>query len=212
MGLSTVARERPKVTIKHDPFTWAVVTGFLEEATAATLARDFPADGFRVAGSNAKQFHVRNLVVDGTVSSSTRDLPDSWRTAARFLASADYARLLGAIVDRDLAGLRIDATLCRYPPGCSLAPHTDREVRDTTHVIYLNRTWRPEWGGMLRILRSADVDDVIEEVLPELHTSSIMVRSDRSWHAVTAVAPGIVEERLSVLIHATHPELAAARP
>ena len=54
-------------------------------------------------------------------------------------------------------GLRIDASLCRYPPGCSLLPHTDRPIRVATQVAYFNQEWRREWGGMLRILRSSDL-------------------------------------------------------
>jgi SM-20-related protein len=203
---ATVALSAPKVRITHEPFTWAVMREFFDPATASELATTFPSYGFRVAGASAKLFQVRSLVVAGTVHSSTATLPEPWRATAHLLASDEYRDRLGALVDRDLSGLRIDATLCRYPPGCSLAPHTDREVRDTTHVVYFNRVWQREWGGMLRVLRSSGVEDVIEEVSPELHTSVVMVRSDCSWHAVTPVVDGVAEERLSLLIHASHSE------
>ena len=195
-------------TVNQDPFTWAVVNGFFDRSFALRLAQEFPSDGFRRAGTSTKLFHVRSLVVDGRLPSSVGGLPDAWRAIGHLIASAAYREMLGDLVSRDLMGLRLDATLCRYPPGCSLAPHTDRDIRDTTHILYFNRQWRREWGGMLRILRSAHVDDVIEEVLPELHTSVVMVRSERSWHAVTAVAGDVSQERMSLLVHASRADAA----
>jgi SM-20-related protein len=195
-----------QVTLHRDPFTWAVVQGFLDEEVANGLSAEFPDDGFRVAGTSSKLFSVRSLVVAGGVHSSAGTLSAAWRRFAAYLASDDYRQRFGDLVGLELTGLRIDASLCRYPPGCSLVPHTDRPVRRATHVLYLNRVWRRDWGGMLRLLRSDDVDDTLEEVLPTLGTSVAMVRSDRSWHAVTRVADGVTAERLSVLVHASGPE------
>ncbi|MDM7853884.1 2OG-Fe(II) oxygenase [Cellulomonas alba] len=203
--MTTTAGAR-SAAVHHEPFTWAVVTGFLDDELAHRLAAEFPTEGFRVAGTSAKLFSVRSLVVAGTVHSSTATLSPAWRDLASWLASPEHRRAFGDLVGLDLTGLRIDASLCRYPPGCSLAPHTDRPVRRATHVLYLNPLWRPEWGGEFRVLRSDDVDDVIERVLPTLGTSVAMVRSDRSWHAVGEVAAGVAVERRSVLVHASWPE------
>lgn len=193
-------------TVHRDPFTWAVVRGFLDDELAHRLAAEYPEDGFRPAGTSAKLFSVRAMVVAGTVHSSTATLSDAWQDFAGWLASGAYRQAFGELVGLDLTGLRIDASLCRYPPGCALAPHTDRPIRRATHVQYFNPEWRPEWGGTFRVLRSDDVDDVIEEVQPTLGTSVAMVRSDCSWHTVTEVAPGVTAERRSVLAHASWPE------
>jgi hypothetical protein len=192
--------------VHHEPFTWTVVAGFLDDGLARRLAAEFPTDGFRVAGTSAKLFSVRSLVVAGSVHSSTATLSPTWRELASWLASAEHRHAFGDLVGLDLTGLRIDASLCRYPPGCSLAPHTDRAVRRATHVLYFNPQWLAEWGGEFRVLRSDDVEDVIERVLPTLGTSVAMVRSDRSWHAVGEVAAGVTVERRSVLVHASLPE------
>ena len=195
-------------SVNQDPFTWAVVSGFFDHSVALRLAQEFPDDGFRVAGTRTKLFHVRSLVVDGRLPSSASGLPGTWRTIGHLISSMAYRDRLGDLVGRDLTGLRFDASLCRYPPGCSLEPHTDRDIRDTTHIVYFNRPWRREWGGMLRILRSAHLDDAVEEILPELHTSVVMVRSERSWHGVTTVADGVTQERLSLLVHASRADAA----
>jgi Rps23 Pro-64 3,4-dihydroxylase Tpa1-like proline 4-hydroxylase len=196
----------PAIDRRTTPFTWAVVDRFLDKALAQQLALDFPTDGFRTAGTQAKLFRVRSLVVNSQIASTASDLPESWMTLAEIIAAPGYARWLGQVVGRDLNGLRLDASLCRYPPGCSLQPHTDRDIRVTTHIIYFNEEWRAEWGGMLCILRSANIDDVVDAIPPQLHTSVVMLRSDYSWHAVTPVAEGVQRERLSLLVHTSLPD------
>ena len=191
--------------LHRDPYVWTVRHDFVTRGLAEQLADEFPRDGFRTAGTSAKLFLVRSLVIDGQLPSSVRQLSAAWRGVAEEIVDGDWVGRVGAVVGRDLTGLRIDASLCRYPPGCSLVPHTDRDIRDTTQIVYLNRVWRPEWGGMLRVLGSDDIDDVIAEVLPVLHSCVVMVRSERSWHAVTPVAAGVRHERLSMLLHASLP-------
>jgi SM-20-related protein len=184
-----------------DPFNWSVVEDFFDRSVALSLSSEFPADGFRMAGSQIKKFYVRSLVVNSTLPSSIAKLSATWQNVALFISSPDYRKRLGEFFGRDLNHLRVDATLCRYAPGCSLPPHTDRDVRDTTHVIYFNREWYPDWGGLLQVLRSERPNDVVSEVVPKLNISVVMVRSDRSWHSVSPVAAHVDRERLSLLIH-----------
>lgn len=193
------------VRLHREPYLWTVLQDFVARGLAEQLADEFPREGFRAAGTSAKLFLVRSLVIDGQLPSSVRQLSEAWREVAETIAHGDWVDRVGTVVGRDLTALRVDASLCRYPPGCSLMPHTDRDIRDTTQIIYFNRAWRPEWGGMLRILGSDDINDVIEEVPPLLHSCVVMVRSERSWHAVTPVAAGVRHERLSMLMHASLP-------
>lgn len=186
-----------------DPYIWSAVEDFFDPAMMLDLLSEFPADGFRIAGPGPKSFFIRSLVVNSALPSSTTDLSPTWQSMGRILASPDYRVRLGEFVGRDLSRLRIDATLCRYTPGCWLPPHTDRDIRDTTHVIYFNREWSPEWGGMFQILASERPDDIVAEVVPKLNISVVMVRSERSWHAVSSVVPGVERDRLSLLIHAS---------
>jgi SM-20-related protein len=193
-------------TVNHEPFTWTEIEEFLPRADAEQLAYEFPEDGFRVAGSSAKLFHVRSLIVDNQLATSTTSLSSAWQALGRLLISPAYAEWVGALVGKDLTGLRVDASLCLYPPGCWLAPHTDRPMRVTTQIVYFNEEWRPEWGGMFRVLRSENMEDVAAEVLPVLHTSVVMLRADNSWHAVSPVADGVTKVRRSLLMHTSDPD------
>ena len=48
-------------------------------------------------------------------------------------------------------------------------------------------------------LKSRDEQDVEEELLPELGWSALFVRSDRSWHSVTAVTDDAPVDRRAVV-------------
>jgi len=62
-------------------------------------------------------------------------------------------------------------------------------------------TWKQEWSGALRILCSSDIDDCAREVLPRAGVSVIMVRTDLSWHAVSAVQSTSGQSRKVLLVH-----------
>jgi hypothetical protein len=55
-------------------------------------------------------------------------------------------------------------------------------------------------GGCLQILRSHDPRDVVAELPPKLGTASVLVRSERSWHAVSPVTRGARSPRRSLAV------------
>jgi Rps23 Pro-64 3,4-dihydroxylase Tpa1-like proline 4-hydroxylase len=69
-----------------------------------------------------------------------------------------------------------------------------------TQVFYFNVGWDPDWGGCLRILGSREPEDLIAELPPRLGSSSILVRSDSSWHSVTPVSGSAPAARLSLIV------------
>lgn len=212
-GSYTVRPEKAPITIvrsafettatRHtEPFTWFVVESFFDDSVALSLSNEFPTDGFELAEYQSEKFYVRSLAVNGAVTLQSRtELSPMWRSVAQLISSPDYCGRVGRFLGRDLSRFRVDASLCRYEPGCCLRPHTDRTVRDTTQVVYFNREWRSDWGGMLQILRSGRSSDVVSEVLPKLNRSVIMIRSERSWHAVSPVKAGVHRERRSLVIN-----------
>lgn len=94
------------------------------------------------------------------------------------------------------AGLvSLEAHFAVYPPGAFYGKHVDRFAssadRAISCVLYLNRDWRPEHGGALRLYasdRAAPVD-----VLPEAGVC-VLFRSDSIYHEVLPAA----RERFSV--------------
>ena len=59
--------------------------------------------------------------------------------------------------------------------------HTDLEDKIITVLLYLNAGWRSA-GGVLRVLRSRNIEDTLLEIPPEFGNMLIFRRSDCSWH------------------------------
>jgi SM-20-related protein len=67
---------------------------------------------------------------------------------------------------------------CRSKDGKA---HTDSESKIITVLLYMNPPWQSD-GGRLRILGSANLNDIVSEVSPEIGTLLVFKRSDHSWH------------------------------
>ncbi|MEZ4699747.1 MAG: 2OG-Fe(II) oxygenase [Rhodothermales bacterium] len=85
-------------------------------------------------------------------------------------------------------GLRaFEAHYAIYPPGSFYKPHLD-QFRHAPHrmiscILYLNRGWTPEDGGLLRIHPPDAPEHLFVDVLPEAGTF-VCFRSDRIVHEV----------------------------
>jgi SM-20-related protein len=191
--------------MRADPYEWGFVPDAFALDHAARLLATFPRDGFwQLNGADAEKswtYAARPLVTldaGGPAFGATMD--PEWRQVAQQLTNASYRQALGAAVGCDLSDAGVEASVWRWDVGTSLGPHRDMESKLVTQVFYFNVGWRAEWGGCLRILRSAEHDDVVVELLPRLGSASLLVRSDRSWHSVTPVTAAAPSPRLSLIV------------
>jgi hypothetical protein len=186
--------------LRRAPYDWALVGGAIESARAPVLIDTFPVDDFwRIAGHDGEKsytYSARPLVILGAHrTANLSPLPPAWRELADDLLSPRYREALEALLGRSLADARMEAAIWRWDEAAHLGPHLDMPDKIVTQVFYLNAGWNPWWGGCLRILNSKDEADVAEEIQPLLGSSSVLVRSDSSWHAVTEVAGAPVPRR-----------------
>jgi Rps23 Pro-64 3,4-dihydroxylase Tpa1-like proline 4-hydroxylase len=100
----------------------------------------------------------------------------------------------------DLTRAPMEVNVFHYGPGAQLGPHPDLPDKIVTHVLYFNRSWNPADGGCLSILRSANPLDLAAEIVPVVGNSAIIVRSDKSWHAVSRVVSDSASSRRSVTV------------
>ena len=103
-------------------------------------------------------------------------------------ALAEQAQGVALVHEKNFLG---KAMLTVYPPGAvGFAPHTDRadggDLRKISAVYYLNRDWREEDGGQLR-LTPTDGSNVVS-VLPELDRL-VLFWSDTVEHEVVSTSP-----------------------
>jgi len=191
--------------LKTEPYRWAAIDKLFSPDDAAALAATFPSDHFkRLAdydGQKDFEYEVRCLIRMGERSVSRgKMLSSAWRSLASDFLSPAYRSALSSLTGIDLNDAELEVNVFHYPPGGSHGAHPDHRDKLVTQVLYFNESWDDDDGGCLTILRSSDPADVAMRVSPLAGNSAVLVRSDNSWHAVSAVAKSCVISRRSMTV------------
>jgi Rps23 Pro-64 3,4-dihydroxylase Tpa1-like proline 4-hydroxylase len=198
-------------TLMTDPFEWAFVNNLFTKEDGESLADSYPRDSFKtVAGNDGEksyEYESRSLIHMGaTVPSSPKGLSPAWRQLADDLLSPAYRTAMTKLTGRDLTNAPLEVNIFHYTPGSWLGPHLDLKTKIVTHVLYFNKTWNVADGGCLTILRSGNISDAVTEVAPIVGNSSVIVRSEKSWHAVSRVVDTCHLSRRSVTVTFYQPD------
>jgi hypothetical protein len=190
-------------TMQTQPYAWAEVGDLFSPKDAAALAASFPRDHFKTVvgydGEKDYEYEARALVAMGaSVASYPEQLSEAWLSLARDLLSPAYRIAMSSLTGCDLTTVPMEANVFHYGPGARLGPHSDLKDKIVTHVLYFNESWNRDDGGCLTILRSADSADIAAEIVPIVGNSSVLVRSEKSWHAVSRVVNGCLWSRRSL--------------
>jgi len=199
LDLTQIAR----CTLNSEPYSWAAIRGLFASKAAAALTATYPLDHFKTVSerdaNKESRCETRALLRLGedTVAHA-QELTDVWRELAHDLLSPEYRTAMSLLTGYDLTAVPIEVNLHHYGPGASLGPHVDLPCKLVTHILYVNHTWSPKDGGCLRILRSGNLDDFVREIVPLIWESTVLVRSDHSWHAIQRVTEGCRKSRRTV--------------
>ncbi|MGK5627802.1 2OG-Fe(II) oxygenase family protein [Streptomyces sp. URMC 123] len=196
----------------HDhPYRWlSTEPGELFDARVAReLAASFPVDGFtrrdradRARGKTYRNYS-RQLFGPGT-DAAAPPLPGLWQDLLDDVLSEEYRRRVATVLGQEQAA-EVEVRLVRHAPGDWLEPHTDRDDKLFSHIVYFNAEWRPEWGGCLDILGGPDPASVVGSVVPRLGASALLAQAPNSWHQVARVSDGSAAARMSLLVHGLRP-------
>lgn len=196
--------------LQEEPYRWAMVPNAIRPHHAATLRRTFPRTGFwelrKHDGEKYMRFLTRPLVPLGAARPVLADsLAPPWRDLVTELLAPAYRETCERALGRSLDGAGLEISAWRWEADAELGPHVDIPRKIVSQVFYFNDSWDPAWGGCLRILHSADEQDVHAELPPDLGSASLIVRSESSWHAVPRVRTEAAAQRLSVIATWQHP-------
>lgn len=191
--------------LETHPYQWAFVNNLFRRRDAAALTASYPRDHFKTVtgydGEKGYSYEARSLVHMGADTVSEAEaLSAPWRELAADLLSPAYRRAMSRLTGCDLTEVPIEVNVFHYGPGAWLGPHVDLKDKIVTHVLYFNEVWDERDGGCLTILRSSDASDTHAAIAPIIGNSSVLVRSDNSWHAVSRVAPGCRRSRRSLTV------------
>lgn len=190
--------------LRSAPYRWGHVGPLFTPEDRARLGATVPLESAEVrADADTRRswsYRVRCLVPMGEHRVvRPQELEPAWRALADDLAGDGYRAALSHLTGVDLRDLDLEANVFSYPVGGYQQPHPDLPEKVVTHVLWFNEAWEARHGGCLRILHSNDETDVAEELLPELGWSAVFVRSDTSWHSVTAVTNDAPVDRRAVV-------------
>lgn len=189
--------------MQTEPYAWVEINNLFSAKDAAALASSFPRDHFKTVvgygGEKDYLYEARALVTMGTCAISyPEELSEAWLRLAHDLLSPAYRIALSLLTTCDLTTVPLEVNVFHYGPHACLGPHPDLEDKLVTHVLYFNQSWNTDDGGCLTILRSADSTDVAAEIAPIVGGSAVLVRSEKSWHAVSRVVDGCRLSRRSL--------------
>ena len=123
--------------------------------------------------------------------------PESASDAQRDALARFDALRLGLNRELQLGLFEFECHFARYPPGAGYRPHRDQhrgsDARVLSCVLYLNRDWKAEDEGQLRLYMDKPASGEYSDVPPEGGTLACFL-SDRFWHEVLPAR----RERLSL--------------
>jgi len=114
---------------------------------------------------------------------------EGWQDLVAALTSARYRSAVSRLTGVPLTDTSVTVDLWQYGAGDWLAPHVDKPAKVVTQLFYFSEQWEPGMGGRLLVLDAADSVEPVRAYSPVTGASAMLVRSDRSWHAVERMRP-----------------------
>ena len=118
-----------------------------------------------------------------------------WKRGLEVFDSQAYRAALRTLTSIELCDAEVTFNLWEYAENDWLSPHLDKVEKLVTQIIYLTQEWHEGAGGRLLILESNEPASAVRCIAPRFGASTILVRSESSWHAVEPVARGLTVRR-----------------
>ncbi|MEU6373189.1 2OG-Fe(II) oxygenase family protein [Streptomyces sp. NPDC046909] len=186
---------------RDEPFPWAVTEpGWaFPEAATTELAATFPNRSFTRRDTSARS--TGKTYRNWSRPADPHTAPNAlWAALLTDLSAPAYRRQVAALLGQPPAG-GIELRFVHHAPGDWLDAHVDSADKLFSHIFYFADDWRPEWGGCLELLRSADPLDVAVSIPPLTGRTVLMARTDDAWHQVTPVSADAAAGRSTLLVH-----------
>ena len=202
-----------RATIFSEPYRWGLIEHvFSSREKAQDLVAQFPDEGFLYRKLLDGRYVRRPIYEIGKLEVyQSESLPEVYQELAEELASKEYRNALSRAINLELTDAVMEASFYRYDHGTSFAFHADFPTKLVTHVFYLNESWSKQWGGALQILGSENDEDILYEVTPQLGLSTIILRSDNSWHKVMPVERLAPDSRNTLVVQFHQPGTTTGR-
>jgi len=147
-----------------EPFDYVVVPDFITASQQSRAIENFP-----------------SISHGGSYPLASVDIPPPFQELLDEMDSPAFEQEVERKFNVDLKGkpkLFSLRGMCRNKDG---RIHTDSKEKIITVLLYINKPWTST-GGRLRMLKSDNLNDYVDEVAPDVGTLLIFRRSDNSFH------------------------------
>lgn len=192
------------------PFRHVVIDDFFSDEFCDDLLREFPA--FSSGAATNELGETGKKAVHEKISK----LGPVYKSLDACLKSKEFLHFVGSVTgiekllyDPYYVGGGTHENLS----GQSLDPHVDFNYHPLTGwhrrlnlIVYLNREWRPEWGGAIQ-LHGCPWDaskDEVKTVLPGRNRAVLFETNEYSWHGFEEIQPaddGGLRSRKSIAVY-----------
>lgn len=177
------------------PFQTAAFNNLISDEKLERMRVEYPKDNFimyerKMGHDKTYKQCGRHFIVPGeTRPYKEEELSDIWHELFDDLMSKEYREAMEELMGRSLKDSYIGVDFWRFDPGsgCYIGPHSDVPWKICTHLFYLVKEWKREWGGVLSYHDCDKQDDVVKEYLPNIKVSPFLVKSDKSFHSIQPV-------------------------
>jgi hypothetical protein len=189
-----------------------IIDDFLPRESALGLAANFP--GLETMSG----WHVYDNPLELKFAMDDLDkMSPHTRSVFGYLQSDEFVERIAR--EMEIQGLENDpflhgAGLHCMPPGGKLDMHLDYSIHPRTRkerrvnlILFLNTTWRQEWGGELVLYPADERDGTMTDrtpavkILPKFNRAVVFETSDISWHGVPFISHEAAEPRKTLAIY-----------
>ena len=172
-----------------EPFKHVVIENFFAPAFAERLLEEFPAFNPALATNE-----IYGGVWGKAVNTKIGEIGPAYAELYELIASRDFLDLVGAMTgipdlvsDPALYGGGTHENL----HGQDLDPHVDFNYNEARKlhrrlnlIVYLNKDWKPEWGGSLEIHSNPrrPAENRIQAWAPSFNRAVLFETNEHSWH------------------------------
>ncbi|MGV9361469.1 2OG-Fe(II) oxygenase [Amycolatopsis sp. NPDC003731] len=188
-----------------DPFTIHLAENVLSPDSVAKLEDSAPTEGFErievLDPEHEKQYAMNLLYLqkDSELCPAAATVPAPWAELITSLRSPEFVTWLEAGTGLGLRALPTDIGVYTHFDGDYISVHKDKPDKALTAILYLNRNWPEELGGLYEVRASEDpAVPPVRSIAPRGGQLLAFPPTATSWHAVSEVRTGGTQTRLTV--------------
>ena len=175
--------------IRQDPYPYFIVERSVSDLFADEILKDFPV-----------------IEAGGSFALSEVKPGPRFNQLLEELNGDAFRNLISDKLDIDLRERPMVITLRGVSRAKDGRSHTDSKSKMATILIYFNKPWELE-TGKLRVLKSENLEDYVEEVVPNVGSMIAFKVTENCWHGY----PAFEGVRQSIQINFVEDENAATK-